>query len=55
MPKVSCKDLDKIQDELLSKALALYDPTRPGLFLEAIEGIDTFLSVKRQLNCNRKK
>jgi len=55
MPKVTCEKLNKIQDDLISKAVALYEKNNIGAFLEALDGIDTFLSVKHQLNCNRKK
>jgi len=55
MPNVTCEKLSKIQDALVSEAVALYDSKKVWEFWEAMGALDVFLSVKKALNCNRHK
>jgi len=55
MRKAACARLDKIESDLVSKALGLYDREKYAEFWTAIETLDLFLSVKEGLRCVRKR
>ena len=55
MSKSPCIKLLKIQDDLVSKAVALYDAKKFQDFWFAMDSLDVFLSVKRGLSCSSKK
>ena len=55
MPKNPCKRLNGIQDDLVLKAVALYDKKEFIDFWNAMDFLDVFLSVKKGLSCSSKK
>ena len=55
MPKVDCKQFDKIQNDLITKALAFYGAGKDVHFWAEIEALQKILDVKFSLECNSKR
>ena len=55
MPKANCKKFDKIQDDLITKALSFYNAGKDVKFWAEIEALQKLLDVKFSLSCNSKQ
>ena len=55
MQKATCTRIDKIQSDLISKTLKLYENKKYREFWDAVASLDIFLSVKEGLGCPIKK
>ena len=55
MPKVDCKKFDKIQNDLITKAISFYDAGKDVKFWAEIEALQKLLDVKFSLSCNGKR
>jgi len=55
MQKAMCAKLDKIESDLLSKALKMYNQGKYSEFWRGLESLDVFLSVKEGLGCPVKR